>query len=38
VLERGCSTAVKVGAVLQARGWTGTPRVCPERDPLAKCG
>jgi len=38
VLERGCSTAMKVGAVLRARGWTGTPKVCPKCDPLAKCG
>jgi hypothetical protein len=38
VLERGCSTAAKVGAVLRARGWGGVASACPECDPLAECG
>jgi hypothetical protein len=29
VFERPCSTAVKVGRVLQRRGWTGEPGKCP---------
>ena len=27
---RPCATAAKVGRILQARGWQGTPRRCPE--------
>lgn len=30
VFDRACSTALKIGAVLQRRGWTGTVRPCPE--------
>lgn len=30
VFDRGCSTAVKVAAVLQHRGWPGTAVPCPD--------
>lgn len=29
VFERACSTAVKIGRVLQRRGWAGAPTRCP---------
>jgi hypothetical protein len=29
VYDRGCLTAVRIGALLQARGWAGRPRTCP---------
>ena len=38
VLQRSCTTAAKVGAVLQARGWSGAASACPECDPLEECG
>lgn len=29
VFDRACETAAKLGAVLQRRGWAGTPTACP---------
>jgi hypothetical protein len=29
VFDRACSTALRIGALLQARGWSGVPVACP---------
>ena len=30
VFERACSTAQKIGAILQRRGWDGEVKPCPD--------
>ena len=33
VFDRPCLTAMRIGALLQARGWTGSPTSCPQCSP-----
>lgn len=35
IFDRGCSTAVKIGRILRARGWAGAVLLCPDCPPNA---